>query len=141
MQEHEYEIIAEIGQGIALPSNEKYSVMIKIADYVIKTEKPLHAENTYNRWNFRYNQATYKCPYQDALDIGRVYVYLMQGDKPVCYYKEEVSAFLNPNAQWKWVQLNPDLAIGKVTDAHKGGIISFKLSIHDKTRDGPISFD
>lgn len=35
----------------------------------------------------------------------------------------------------------PDLAIGKVTEAHKAGLISIKLSIHDKTANGPISFD
>jgi len=34
-----------------------------------------------------------------------------------------------------------DLSIGKVSDAHKAGIVSFKLSIHDKTRDGPISYN
>ena len=56
MQDHEFEIIAEIGQGIALPSADKYNVMIKIADHVIRTDKPLTAENLYNRWNFRYKQ-------------------------------------------------------------------------------------
>lgn len=39
MQPHEFEVIAEVGQGIALPGDAKYTVMIKIADYAIKTEK------------------------------------------------------------------------------------------------------
>jgi hypothetical protein len=34
----------------------------------------------------------------------------------------------------------PDLALGKVKEAHKAGVISVKLSIHDKTKDGEIDF-
>jgi hypothetical protein len=47
MQPHDYEVIAEIGQGLSLPSTSEYRVMIKIADLVIKTEKPASVENTY----------------------------------------------------------------------------------------------
>ena len=54
MQPHEYEIIAEVGQGISLPSAGKYSVKIAIADFELKTDKPVVAENTYNRWNTRF---------------------------------------------------------------------------------------
>jgi hypothetical protein len=35
----------------------------------------------------------------------------------------------------------PDLAIGKVSDSSKAGFISVKISIHDKTNDGPINFE
>lgn len=37
--------------------------MIKIADFELRTEKPQFAENTYNRWNFRFPKATYKVNY------------------------------------------------------------------------------
>jgi len=77
----------------------------------------------------------------DVYDIGRVYVYLLHGDKPVCYYKAEIEEFLDPNPQWKWIEMTNDLAIGKVSESHKAGILSVKISIHDKTKDGPISFD
>lgn len=33
-----------------------------------------------------------------------------------------------------------DLSIGKVTESHKAGMLSIKLSIHDKSKDGPINF-
>lgn len=36
--------------------------------------------------------------------------------------------------------MNPDLSIGKVKDHYKAGIISVKLSIHNKTDNGPINF-
>ena len=45
--------MAEVGVGISLPAAHKYNVMLKIADFVIKTEKPVAAENTFNRWNYR----------------------------------------------------------------------------------------
>lgn len=60
--EKEYEIIAEVGQGIALPSADKFNVMIKIADFALKTEKPLITEGTYNRWSCRFKQQTFKSP-------------------------------------------------------------------------------
>ena len=69
-QAHEFEVIAEIGQGVSLPSADKYNVMIKIADLELKTEKPLTAENNYNRWSCRFKQQTYKAPYKDIVDIG-----------------------------------------------------------------------
>lgn len=34
-----------------------------------------------------------------------------------------------------------DLALGKVTEPHKAGLISLKLSIHNKTKNGPINFE
>ena len=42
LQMREFEIIAEVGQGIALPEAKNYTVRIKIADYELKSEKPLY---------------------------------------------------------------------------------------------------
>lgn len=72
--------------------------------------------------------------------MGRVYVYLMDGKSPICFYKEHIKNFLDPNPKTKWVQLHPDLAIGSVTDPNKAGLISFKLSVNDKTKNGPVNF-
>ena len=41
----------------------------------------------------------------------------------------------------KWVQLTPDLALGKVTEFHKAGLISLKLSIHNRSEKGDINFE
>lgn len=37
LAEKEYEIIAEIGQGVCLPGNEKYSIMIRMAEFEMKS--------------------------------------------------------------------------------------------------------
>ena len=136
----EYEIIAEVGQGIALPSASKYNVKIKIADFELKTDKPAFAENTFNRWNHRFPKTSYVVNYQDVYDIGRVYIYLMDGDNAVCYIQEEIETFMDPNPQFRWYELQPDLSVGKVKEAHMAGLVSIKLSIHDKTKNGPIDF-
>lgn len=137
---HDFEIIAEIGLGIALPEAKKYNVKIKIADFEVKTDKPAFAENTFNRWNQRFPKTVYSVSYQDIYDMGRVYVYLMDGDTPISFTSLEISEFMEPNAQLKWLELQPDLAVGKVKEPHKAGIVSIKLAIHDKTKNGPIDF-
>lgn len=72
--------------------------------------------------------------------MGRVYFYLMDGEKPICYAKDEIRHCLDPNPKFKWFELTPDLSIGRVKEAHKAGLISIKLSIHDKSLNGPIDF-
>jgi len=37
---------------------------------------------------------------------------------------------MKPDPDWQWIQLIPDLSMGKVKDAHKAGLVSIKLSIH-----------
>ena len=139
---HEFEVIAEVGQGISLPaSGEKYRVMIKIGDLEMKTNDPVMVDNSYNRWSMRFKQQTWVAPYQDIYDIGRVFVYLLQGDKPICYWNDDIEKFMEPNPKWRWIEMVNDPSVGKVTEPHKAGLLSIKLSIHDKTVDGPISFD
>ena len=72
--------------------------------------------------------------------MGKVYFYLMDGDSPVCFASESIENFKNPNPKMKWIELQPDLSIGKVTEPHKCGLISVKLAIHDKTQNGPLDF-
>lgn len=64
----------------------------------------------------------------------------MQGDKAISYFKSDIENCIDPNAKLHWLEMVPDLAIGRIKDSHKAGIISVKLSIHDKTKDGPIDF-
>jgi hypothetical protein len=53
----------------------------------------------------------------------------MDGDSPICYWKGDTKDFINPDAELKWVEMTNDLAVGKIKEANKAGIISFKLSI------------
>lgn len=40
----EFEIILEVGVGIALPKNKKYNVKVKIAEFELKTKEVAFAE-------------------------------------------------------------------------------------------------
>ena len=64
----------------------------------------------------------------------------MDGDSPICYWKGDTKDFTNPNAEVKWVEMTNDLAVGKIKEANKAGIISFKLSIVDRSPIKPINF-
>lgn len=64
----------------------------------------------------------------------------MNGKEAVSFYKADVKTFMNKSPEIQWFEMNPDLAIGKVKDHYKAGIISVKISIHDKTAGGEINF-
>jgi hypothetical protein len=72
-------------------------------------------------------------PYVNVEDIGKVFIYLMKGSDAICYYAANITDFVEPNPEFKWLELLPDLAIGKVKESHKAGIISIKMSIQDTT--------
>lgn len=91
-------------------------------------------------WSQRFPQTTFKAAYKDLYDIGKVYVYLMSGSDAISYFKADIETFMNPNPEWQWIELNPDLSVGKVKDSHKAGVISIKMSIHDKRTGGNINF-
>jgi hypothetical protein len=79
-------------------------------------------------------------PYKDILDIGKIFIYLMQGNDPISYYKADVETFINHTPEIQWFEMIPDLSIGKIKDSYKAGVISVKLTIHNKTAKGPVNF-
>ncbi len=99
MQRNTYDIIAEVCQGISLPgNNEKFNVRIQVADYKVQTEKPIIVEGSYNRWSCRFKTTAVEMPYHCVEKIGKIFVYLLQGDNPVSFYKGDISEFMDPNA-------------------------------------------
>lgn len=49
-------------------------------------------------------------------DMGKIFIYLMDGEKPVCFAKDDITNYMEPNATLKWIELEPDLSIGKVKE-------------------------
>jgi hypothetical protein len=54
ISDRKIDIIAEVGQGLALPNDSKYRVMIKIAEHELRTDDPVLQEGNYNRWRQRF---------------------------------------------------------------------------------------
>ena len=121
--ENEYEIIADIGLGICLPDDEKYTIKIKIGDFELNSSKPKEAKKGYNRWSERFNTTTFKSCYPDLKAMDRIYIYLMQGDVPVCYWKGSVEEFADPDPKYRWLNMKNDKAVGKVDNDYEAGLI------------------
>ena len=64
----------------------------------------------------------------------------MEDSYPVCYYKDSIFNFMDPNAEYKWVSFKPDNCVKRVKDVNDAGMVSFKLSIHDASVNDSIDF-
>ena len=123
-----------MGQGINLPSSSKYTVKIMVGGIQELETGKSRLDNSkkvnYDRWNHRFQyEKPFSLPYKKRRAFDQVIITLMDGTNPICYYKEHISKFRNPNSEWHWVQMIPDPVVGKVTDPNKAGIISFKLYV------------
>jgi hypothetical protein len=73
--------------------------------------------------------------------MGRVYVFLMDGEDAVCFWRGECKDFADPNPPcMKWCALTNDESIGKVKNAYDAGMVSIKMSINHKTKNGSCDF-
>ena len=61
--------------------------------------------------------------------MGLVFVYLMDDDDAICYWRGNAVDFTDPDPQHRWISLKNDKAIGKVDELHEAGMIQLKLSI------------
>jgi hypothetical protein len=73
-------------------------------------------------------------------EMDNIYVYLMEGTYPVCYWKGKVTEFTDPNPSYRWLVLKNDPAIGTVVNAHEAGMLQIKLSVNDVKQNGSIDF-
>ena len=123
-------MVAEIGQGVALPFNKNFWVKIIVGGEEFKSQQAKVAKKDYNLFNERFESRIVEYPYQRIEEFGNIFVLLMDDDKPICFFKQHISKFKDPEAEYKWVSLKPDLSVGKVKDPNKAGMLSFKFSIH-----------
>ena len=73
----------------------------------------------------------FKSPCQSLEELDRVYVYLLKDDKPICYWRSQVSNFSSFDPEMIWCPLTNDLAVGDVKKAHTAGMIQMKLTVID----------
>ena len=73
--------------------------------------------------------------------MERIYVYLMDGDKPICYWKGLASEFMDPNPKkYRWLVMKNDKAIGKVDNDYEAGLVQVKISINAKHLSGSVDY-
>ena len=140
-EDHEYEVIGEVGMGISLPSNSnKYKIKVCIGDFELMTSDPKEHKAGYNRWSERFPKTIFKATYPTIEQMENIFVYLMSGNTPICYWKGKVSEFTDPNPKYRWLIMKNDKAIGKVNEDHEAGMVQFKFSINAKHINGAVDF-
>jgi hypothetical protein len=72
--------------------------------------------------------------------MENIFVYLMDGNYPICYWKGKVSDFKDPDPKYRWLILKNDKAVGKVNQDHEAGMIQMKFSINAKHLNGAVEF-
>jgi len=72
--------------------------------------------------------------------MENIFVYLMDGNYPICFWKGKVSDFTDPDPKYRWLILKNDKAVGKVSEDHEAGMIQMKFSINAKHLNGPVEF-
>lgn len=143
-----YSVSCFIAGVMSLPvDNKEFYVTVRIADKEWSSGDPKVVKAKYNRFNVIPTEKDneFSMPYMNIKDIGTVFVYLcrkfkLNDDKRICFWKGSILDFVNPNPELKWLELEPDLAIGEVKEHYKAGIVGIKLSIHDVSANGPIDW-
>jgi hypothetical protein len=108
--------MCEIGSAICLPDTKKYKIQVTINDFTLTTDAPVESKQNYCRWSKRFDTQAINTVYTTVEDLEKIFIYLMDGDKPICYWKGQCSDFLNPDPSYIWLPLACDLSIGSVTD-------------------------
>lgn len=90
-----------------------------------------HIGVNFNRWNEFTAQTELKLPYASVDDIGTIFIYLCdsKGNR-LSYAKFPASQFTDPNPKLLWIEFTPDPVTKAIDSPEKGGLCSFRLSIH-----------
>jgi len=67
-------------------------------------------------------------------------IYLNYKHERICFLRLNIVDYTNLNPELVWLDFEPDLAIGKVKEHYRAGIVGFKLSIHEVESAGPVDF-
>lgn len=109
-------------------------------EFKVESKKAIEQKGNYNRWSERFEPVTFKGPYKSVEELGNVYIYLMDGDDAICYWKGKASEFEEHNPKFRWLPMTADLAKGKVTNSWEAGLIQVKLSLNHKSKNGPVDW-
>ena len=57
----------------------------------------------------------------------------MDGDHPICFFRDSVCSYSVPDSKVNWEEFEIDKSVGKVKDDFKAGMFSFRLYFRDAT--------
>jgi hypothetical protein len=117
-----YEFYADIIHGISLPKNEEFRIQISFGEHNFESSKPKSASSSYIVWNSRLRKRV-EVPYRSLEEFPIVFVYLMKGNKAVCFTKLNAHDYADPFAELNWIELEIDKTVGEVKDSRQAGLI------------------
>jgi len=101
MKPKKYHIQAEIGSGICLPESKDYQICITVGEQEWSSGDPKQGKTqgfqNYCRWSRRISEEFESC-HQHLATFPDVLIYLMDGKKPVCYWRGDITRFRDPDA-------------------------------------------
>jgi len=66
----------------------------------------------------------------------------MDGNTPICFWKDDPNNYTDPAAKARWVALEADLAVGVCKKPELAGLFQFRLYLHETLKDDPyVEFD
>ena len=81
----------------------------------------------YCRWSKLFDEVI-QSQHQGLFSFPKVFIYLMDGTKPISFWKGDITQFQDPNPSFRWVSLQIDKALSKI-EGSKAGFLSFKLYV------------
>jgi hypothetical protein len=89
LKQVKYFIIGEYGRGLCLPDKKPYKLKISIGKRFWVSEAPKQQKNDYCRWDSRFKDEFVE-NYEKFSRFPFVFIYLLDGDKEVCYFKTTI---------------------------------------------------
>lgn len=113
LDEEDYDLVVEIGQGVTLPQEEKdYKIRVTVKDCFWDSEVPKEKKGEYTRWSCRSRALRWKLPKNPfsefSLQEGEerairddyvVLIYLLdEAGKRICFWRGTLNEFRNVDA-------------------------------------------
>ena len=109
--------------------------------FIVDSNAPKDYNTGFCRWDQRIDNKGFETKCQSLEEIDRVYIYLMEESKPICFWRGKATDFINRNPEFRWLPMNNDLAVGKIDEAHKAGLVQIKLTINPLKTNPELNFD
>ena len=93
--------MCDFGSGMCLPYKSKFHLRLQLGSRIWDSGAPKETKNKYCRWDSRIDEE-FTDSYQNLKRFPSIFVYLMDGDKPVCFWRESVLSFMNPETNLQW---------------------------------------
>ena len=61
------------------------------------SKEPQVTKQNYARWSERLTKQDFMCPYSSVEMMGNIYVYLLDDEKPICFWTGPATDFINMN--------------------------------------------